>query len=272
MVFKVISKDVIKVTYDFMDFTSCYNLLITFVPDSDFKKVFEKRKHLLMKSDNRNVLNNGLYAVMYIVHHKMYKIDDMICMCALRNQEDVVKFLLTKNFIKYKLDNVMILASQKRHFNIVKMLIKAGARNYDELIRQASYDGYIEIVELAIKYGANDFDNAMYKSIEMGHIDIVKLLIKTGKVNISRALQCWGVYYRDNIDIVKILLDAADDSIDCDWILCRGTTTNRVDIIKMMIDYGVNNFDHAIRHAAICGHTDIIEMLIEAKSIIKPIA
>ena len=74
------------------------------------------------------------------------------------------------------------------NINIVHLMIKNGANDWNQGLHYACLNGHIDIVNLMIEKGANDWNNGLWNACENGHIDIVNLMIEKGANNYNLGL------------------------------------------------------------------------------------
>ncbi len=99
----------------------------------------------------------------------------------------------------------------------VKSLLKSGIYidDGDTELLCASGNGYVEIVRLLIKYGAKDYSsNALFEACRRGHMDVVKELISHGGANIhaldNKALKI--AIENKNCDLCTLLINKCTEN------------------------------------------------------------
>ena len=70
----------------------------------------------------------------------------------------------------------MFCAARYGHIEIVKLMKKWGAKDFDSAMWGAAGDGQIDIVKMMKEWGAKDFDSAICVADQFGQVEIVKLL------------------------------------------------------------------------------------------------
>ena len=71
-------------------------------------------------------------------------------------------------------ENIMQLASQNGHINIIRRMLEKGATNYNDAMASAAEGGQIEIVKLMLEKGATAYDDARF--LARKHHEIIELL------------------------------------------------------------------------------------------------
>lgn len=69
--------------------------------------------------------------------------------------------------------------------------------NYDQILREAAYNGDLDVVKLMLEKDAKDVKEAMAYAAVKKHLEIVKLLLEKGANNLNRAsyeAAAWGVF------------------------------------------------------------------------------
>jgi len=122
--------------------------------------------------------------------------------------------------------------------------------------------GHIELVKILIDYGADKFGYAFNISCIYGHINIAKLLIgnisnKWKKYGCNNALK--NGYY----DIVILLVNNGIKKLD----LCNASYGGNLEIVKLCIEKGCNNYKDAFLWACSFNRFNIIDYFLEKKYI-----
>lgn len=193
-------------------------------------------------------------------------------------------------------------ACEGGHIEIVKLMIGKGANDWNEGFYNACKSGNMEIVKLILTKGGNcvdciqenrnnGWDNTMKAACEGGNMEIVKLI--DSKISDKSA----GGYYRlglmsacrgNNMEIIKLMLEksAVDwpgalknaciggnteiieyiintgggiHGYECLWGACYG---NQMEIAKMLISEGVDNWNVGLTGACSGGNVEMAEFMI----------
>lgn len=199
---------------------------------------------------------------------------------------------ISTNFWNSCLDN----ACESGNIEVVNFVIDKGVSMYGQRLRSACKGGNIEVVKLMIQKGSNDWNEGLKMACSIGDINIAKLIIKHGGVddwNIALCYACGG----GHIDIIDFLITkGANDYSGSLAFACSGGHTNvvkflfgRIDagvgvevgvdvniniwlshacgqghmeIVKILIDRGANNFYHGLVNACYGRHIDIVKLLL----------
>jgi ankyrin repeat protein len=166
--------------------------------------------------------------------------------------------------VKNKILNVgepnhgMDVAAKNGHKDIVEIMIKKGANDFNRAMVQAAKNGHKDIVELMISKGANHFNSAMINAAKNGHKDIVELMISKGANDLHSAMFYAAEY--GHKDIVELMISKGEN--DFDLVMDVAASEGYKDIVELMISKGANNFNSAMNSAALKGHKDIVELMI----------
>ena len=149
--------------------------------------------------------------------------------------------------------------------------------NLNDKLVNAARDGDIHMVKLLIDIGADDYNNAM-KWAAIGksakHMEIVMLLSDLGADDYQTAMR-WATYEGGNIGMVGIILDLGKKygyEFDFNDVMEEAATEGNMEIVKMMLDLGANNYDDSLYNAARASnrkdvhrhdHLDIVKLMLE---------
>ena len=207
-----------------------------------------------------------------------------------RNYHLGIKFLIENDFNIN--DNYLLHYTIKNNLiHLTRMLIKFGTdtnSNWYYALNLASYYGNLEIVELLINNGADvQYNNKceakviflksslyyelnisgdktnfiLLHAVKGGNYKIIQLLINMGVRVDEFAIICALICA--NMDIFRLLISNCDDIKSVgNSIILRAIVYGRLDIIKLLINTGVNIDSNAIDAAALHGEVDIMEFFI----------
>lgn len=154
---------------------------------------------------------------------------------------DIVNMLLEKG--ANPTDGI-VGASERGHKEIVKLLINKGADvTFIEnlAIKKAAYYGHEECVKLLILAGT-DLNEALIKAVKKDRVSIIKLLIENGAdISIDDYKVLKEAIYRKKTEIVKILLEAEGNDLSSviknpEDFYTLAISRNYHEIVKLLID------------------------------------
>ncbi|KAI9774836.1 MAG: hypothetical protein M1840_000052 [Geoglossum simile] len=182
-------------------------------------------------------------------------------------------------------------ATQQSHESIVHLLLARGANPDPRCISNetpmllAAKSGQADLVEMLLSTGKVDInwkskggESALYMAVDACHTDTVRVLLENGSdPNLRTSTRCLPAHraaeYGDE-DILRLLLGAgadpqATDARDCTVLMWAAQfggpgivrmllETNRVDVNAVAVDG-----DTALHCAAIMGHVEVLELLLE---------
>jgi ankyrin repeat protein len=168
----------------------------------------------------------------------------------------------------------LFVASKKRHFDIVKLLLDVGAdankenSNGETPLYVALEKGHLDVVNLLLSAGAdankenNTGETPLYIASDKGHLDIVKLLLSAGadvnKVNSNGETPLCIASWNGSLDIVKLLLDAGADPKKTTGY---GKTPLHFAFEKLLRQLFISLANKTPLDAAFCESLDIVKLL-----------
>ena len=172
----------------------------------------------------------------------------------------------------------LVEASREGDIEVIKLMLNHGAKKYlPEALTLAIENKRTDIVELLTQHGAHvddeswfDFDEipALVELSMWGDIEIVKLLSKHGAEKyLDWALE--AASKEGHTEIVKLLLDYGVEVDDCDMFdtaaLVEASRNGKTDTVRFLLEQlGIMNcLGLALRAASGEGHLDIVQMLFE---------
>jgi hypothetical protein len=105
----------------------------------------------------------------------------------------------------------------------------------------ACVGGHIDIIVLLCKRGANDFESALAGACGGGHMDIVQGLLALGVKQVARGLgeACMG----GHVDLVHFLLErGADNTKAVNWGFTKACLGRQVVTAALMVERGCTDF------------------------------
>lgn len=198
----------------------------------------------------------------------------------------VVRFFVEQGIYDLNKLELLPLATKYNHMDIVKYLIKKGARIYinnnstdtkqnrntqkkyvNDTLDYYIYNGDLEMVSYLNNHGVDihkDRDRSLYQAARFGHLHIVKYLVENGAKN-PNALRAAAI--NDHLDIVEYLLNnGADIQIFKNRAFCDAASYGYLDIVSFLLENGADinsENDLALRGATNWGKTDTVEYLLE---------
>ena len=184
------------------------------------------------------------------------------------NQKEFLSDIAKKNTIDYAIKNGEI--------QLLKDLVKKGAKISTYDFSSAARSGNLNIVKYLIKKGANIGNNVVSLAAANGHLKIVKYLVEKGV-----EIDDWAVSNaaeNGRFDIVKYLVEKGADVTE--GILGAAAYEGHFDIVKYLVDekglgdlskhdYDLSNMgDDAAGGAAENGHLEILKYIVEKFSVV----
>lgn len=111
----------------------------------------------------------------------MRNLNDTLAVVCQLGYINVIKFLIKKG--AKELNKGLVNACSNGHIEVVKYLLKKNAMGFKRGIYLASSKGYTEIVEILLSRRVGNLDKCLSVACENGHIDTVAVLIKCGASN-----------------------------------------------------------------------------------------
>jgi ankyrin repeat protein len=166
------------------------------------------------------------------------------------------------------------------HLEIVKLMIEKGANYWKHGLTDACKGGHfdsdnarstrfaydnarsrLEIVNLMIEKGANDWGSGLYNACYSGNLEIVKLMIKNGADNWNDGLYgaCEGGHFCYNNHCACFTYDNAHST----RFAYDNARSTRLEIIKLMIEKGANNWNDGLCSACRNENLEIVKLMIE---------
>lgn len=231
-----IPKDAFKGIYDFLDFTSCYKLLTSFVRDACFVEFFEEKKQYLNTASKEIIVSNGSSAVAYSIYSEPRDFIELLFIAIKIGQNDVVSLFINKGLTQCILNQSMNRAINECRTDIVSMFVKAGAIILPGAINFAVRYNRLELIDVIIKAEVTDINEIMHYAVGYRQSDIIKMIIKTG-AELDRAM-IYAIHLA-HIDIVNMFIENGVDTNFTDELRCAIECDN-ISIIKILIKADAN--------------------------------
>jgi len=142
--------------------------------------------------------------------------------------EDIIELMLKNGAKNY--DGGLISASIKNHINIMINMEKLGA-SINNVFGEVCKLGNKVSVNYLIRMGANNWNDGLMGACEGGHIEIAGIMVDNGATNFNRALEIACCY-------------------------------NQIQMVKLMKDYGADDFNRGLRSAGENDNKEIAEYLV----------
>ncbi|MDD5456791.1 MAG: ankyrin repeat domain-containing protein [Candidatus Margulisbacteria bacterium] len=203
--------------------------------------------------------------------------------------ERLLKNKINLNVVNNSKESALIVAVKAGNYNIVKMLIQAGANykprdHWGTALQHAADKGNTDIVKLLLNYCSKELiDNnygdgtALIRAAEKGYLEIIKLLVNAGadltQRNSHKRSALDNACFRKHFDIVKYLIDEKgisvepDESNDCSPFM-YAALSGHLQITEYLFRKGANihkrgyNNWTALFYAAMNLNKDVVLFLI----------
>ncbi|MGE0207195.1 MAG: ankyrin repeat domain-containing protein [Candidatus Babeliales bacterium] len=172
------------------------------------------------------------------------------------NIEKVKELLQTKNklyeneFLDTYLETPLMLASRKKHIEVVKLLLENGANAANEhgktALTNAIFWGHKEIVKLLLENGALIDDNDMFVPITLQEKDVLEVCLKNCTTH-AKNKALWSSVLLDYKDGAELSLKHGadinalhEDVKNGDTPFIAAVRCRRINIIELLIQYGAD--------------------------------
>jgi hypothetical protein len=172
---------------------------------------------------------------------------------------ECVRILLTRTFFREELNAALRESVQKDSWEIVQLLLKAGATDLKYALALASEVGSFDCVKLLLDLGVHNTKEAYYKSGSGGHLEIIQLLRNRYPRQIGWAIV--GASANNRISIVKMFLTPETSLKTLNNALVEAAMRGRLEIVKLLIEAGADSITNALVHAKFRVYTEVVEYL-----------
>lgn len=146
------------------------------------------------------------------------------------------------------------------NLDMINYLINKGATCWNGGLLYACKKGCIQNVKLMISYGANNWNDALHEACFTGHAEIAELMIERGGKSTTENL--YNACYHGLIKIVKYMYTICKCICYgvCLYYACKG---NHMEVVKFLLSYVSDYFNHGLEGACAGGHLEIVELMIQ---------
>lgn len=142
--------------------------------------------------------------------------------------------------------------------------------NYSD---EVNYTGEAEDEEVTINAIQSQTVNHYFNKLNEYLIDadinsdseLVKLIVTSGENLIKTAME--NTRNNGNIELEKFIIDTTVGNLTwLNWHMINACSRGHIEIVKLLIDKGANDWDVGILTACNNGHTDIVELILNCRS------
>lgn len=199
------------------------------------------------------------------------KYDDALCVACYEGHKEIVEMLVKTGAIELNKGMKYVCYGMEKYLNEGKTPPEGGdviCSRYRE--RQSEYR---EIVELLMKSGANDWNMILRYACIVGDFDMVYTMLGKEVDNKDQCLCCACLYGHKNI--VELLLASGVDNVNMSLsFACRGTDISTMEgrikkrneyreIVELLIMHGANCWEQGLLSACYTGAYDIAGLMIK---------
>lgn len=187
---------------------------------------------------------------------------------------ELVKFIIQQDTLNW---NMCIQdVCETGHYDIAKLLLNKGTSCLHTGLKTACINGDIDMADVLTKYGTTNLneyvDEYMCVACKHGHTKTVELMIKYGATNWNEGFKSMcnhglsknslGAYSRDTNDvkIAKLMIEHNTD-INYNEYMFDACIYGRTNIVKLMIEYGADNWNDGLYYACKCGGDSGVEII-----------
>jgi ankyrin repeat protein len=176
---------------------------------------------------------------------------------------EIVKYFRSTISDLFFLNLSMIEAAAIGHLEIVKYLVEQGATEFNKAFNAASNTYRQEVIKFILPY-VTDVDYINSVIIEAAYredLEIIKFLFDQGfsPTRIWQPIEI-GISRR-NLELVKFLLPLVSDISDLNTFLMSAVNHGYLDIVRLLIQRGANDFSRAMKIAIKFNHLTIVKYL-----------
>jgi ankyrin repeat protein len=157
----------------------------------------------------------------------------------------------------------LIDAAMYGHLQIVKFLVKTGARSFIGALKLASEFGYTDVVQYFFE---------VHPGFNSTNLEVVRIFLKSEpSLSFPLAEHLRVVVQHNHWEIVRLLTSFR--GVDRNQLLVLACRMNRLDSVKVLLDLGAFNKEDALAEAAGYSCVEIVELLLKrgAKYIRRPL-
>ena len=157
-----------------------------------------------------------------------------------------------------------------KYTNTVKILLKyitnPNIKTLNHIMSNAAYFNNIELINLMLKYGASDYNGSVFGAIRGNHINIIELMLDLGTEGVAERVNDYNGFMKEaathnNIDIVRLMLKYGANNYND--VMAAASSVGTTNIVRLMLDLGADNYNESIQNAVLNKHIDIIRLMLE---------
>lgn len=205
-----------------------------------------KHVNLILVHGHADDWGTGLLYACMIGHQHL--VCEMIRLC---KRDLVLPFL--------NMDKALHYACYGNHFDIVKLLINEGAKDWNMGLMGACEGGHLEIASAMIKNGADNFNHGLYFACKGGYLELVNSMIKLGANECDTAMMF--ACREGHLQIVEFL-NSKDELYNWSEFLkqaCIGGHINVIHFLQLRLNN--INWDACLVGTAIGGHLKLLKAI-----------
>lgn len=164
---------------------------------------------VFIDSDFFNLADNPCERYQRVRNYLKYFPSDFLVYAARKGYLELVQYL---SKFKVGLNTALYFAAAHDKLDVMKILVNAGASEYNEALTSAAREGQSGAIEYLVLIGATNLDEALIEAIHASKLSAVQTLIQIGATNLNHALVIaaqWGRF-----DMVKYLVGVGASNIN----------------------------------------------------------
>lgn len=170
---------------------------------------------------------------------------------------DLIDFVIANGFDNW--DEGLSGACAGGHMDLMFEMVERGAKNWDNAFTEACGGGHMNIIEYIVNNHTVNLKDGFFEGCKMGHLEIVKMFDKycDDFDKIMGLMQCY-----DHYDVLKYLIET-NHMENYDIIMRVASAHGNMDIVKLMIEYGANDWNECLYRACETGNLELAKLMIE---------
>lgn len=135
----------------------------------------------------------------------------------------------------------------KQNIEIIRFLIKKGAKDFNSGLVEACWMGYLEAVKLMLQMGANNWQEAFEHASRNGNMEIIRLIL-----GIEGFVPNWQgglheAFRRGNMDVIQFMIEnyLKENPEYLPWNdgLMFACSNGNLELAELMVQFGTGPFD-----------------------------